>query len=187
MGYRRNRRTGRGRRLRSTCWQPGSTGPAAAPSDAVATSNIAVLRALSPVVGQRVLVTGASGGVGRLAVQLAARAGAHVIAAVGAPARGAGLLELGAAEVVVGLAQVSEPVFGVLDNVVDGGLLTEAFGVVADGGSAQSIGMASNQPDHDRLRERAGRPAQEVETIHCAHPVRPGPALPGRAAGRRPA
>lgn len=33
MGYRRNRRTGRGRRLRSTCWQPGSTGPAAAPSD----------------------------------------------------------------------------------------------------------------------------------------------------------
>jgi NADPH:quinone reductase-like Zn-dependent oxidoreductase len=48
------------------------------------------LRALGPVVGRRVLITGASGGVGRFAVQLAARAGAHVIAAVGSAARGAG-------------------------------------------------------------------------------------------------
>jgi NADPH:quinone reductase len=78
-------------------------------------------------------------------VQLAARAGAHVIAAVGSEPRGAGLKDLGAAEVVVGLADVTEPVFGVLDNV-GGQLLAEAFSLVADGGSAQSIGMASNQP-----------------------------------------
>jgi len=103
------------------------------------------LRALGPVIGRRVLITGASGGVGRFAVQLAARAGAHVIGAVGAAARGNGLAELGAAEVVVGLAGVTEPVFGVLDNV-GGQLLAEAFGLVGDGGSLQSIGMASNQP-----------------------------------------
>ncbi|WP_441957116.1 zinc-binding dehydrogenase [Mycolicibacterium houstonense] len=103
------------------------------------------LRALGPVVGQRVLITGASGGVGRYAVQLAARAGAHVIAAVGSPARGEGLEELGAAEVVVGLNTVTEPVFGVLDNV-GGKLLAEAFSLVSDGGSVQSIGMASNEP-----------------------------------------
>ena len=44
-----------------------------------------------PVVGRRMLITGASGGVGRFGVQLAARAGAHVIAAVGSAARGEGL------------------------------------------------------------------------------------------------
>ncbi|MGV0814416.1 zinc-binding dehydrogenase [Mycolicibacterium boenickei] len=103
------------------------------------------VRALGPVVGRRVLITGASGGVGRFAVQLAARAGAHVVAAVGSPARSEGLEELGAAEVVVGLDTVTEPVFGVLDNV-GGSLLAQAFRLVSDGGSLQSIGMASNEP-----------------------------------------
>ncbi|MET0898433.1 MAG: zinc-binding dehydrogenase [Mycobacterium sp.] len=103
------------------------------------------LQALGPVVGRRVLITGASGGVGRFAVQLAARAGAHVIAAVGSPARGVGLADLGADEVVVGLADIREPIFGVLDNV-GGELLTQAFRLVGDGGSVQSIGMASGEP-----------------------------------------
>jgi len=103
------------------------------------------IRALGPVVGRRVLITGASGGVGRFAVQLAARAGAHVIAAVGSAARGAGLHELGAAEVVVGLDDIDEPVFGVLDGV-GGPLLAQAFSLLGEGGSAQSIGMASGQP-----------------------------------------
>ncbi len=103
------------------------------------------IRALGPVVGRRVLITGASGGVGRFAVQLAARAGAHVIAAVGSAARGAGLQELGAAEVVVGLDDIDEPVFGVLDGV-GGPLLAQAFSLLGEGGSAQSIGMASGQP-----------------------------------------
>lgn len=119
-------------------------GPAAALPVAGVTA-LQALRRLGPVVGRRVLVTGASGGVGRFAVQLAARAGAHVIAAVGSQPRGEGLTELGAAEVVVGLAGVTEPVFGVLDNV-GGQLLAEAFRLVDDGGSAQSIGMASNEP-----------------------------------------
>jgi NADPH2:quinone reductase len=119
-------------------------GPAAALPVAGVTA-LQALRRLGPVVGRRVLVTGASGGVGRFAVQLAARAGAHVIAAVGSAARGEGLTALGAAEVVVGLDDVTERVFGVLDNV-GGQLLAEAFSLVDDGGSAQSIGMASNQP-----------------------------------------
>ena len=119
-------------------------GPAAALPVAGVTA-LQSLRALGSVVGRRVLITGASGGVGRFAVQLAARAGAHVIAAVGSTARGSGLKALGATEVVVGLADVAEPVSGVLDNV-GGPLLAEAFSLLDDGGSLQSIGMASNQP-----------------------------------------
>jgi NADPH:quinone reductase len=125
------------------------------------------LRALGPVVGRRVLITGASGGVGRFGVQLAARAGAHVIAAVGSAARGEGLAQLGAAEVVVGLAGVAEPVFGVLDNV-GGPLLAEAFSLVADGGSVQSIGMASGQPttiDFEAERQVGVRKRLEPFTV----------------------
>jgi len=125
------------------------------------------VRALGAVLGKRVLITGASGGVGRYAVQLAARAGAHVIAAVGSAARGAGLTELGAQEVVVGLDEVSEPVFGVLDNV-GGALLAQAFSLVGDGGSVQSIGMASGQPttiDFEEQRRLGARKRLEPFTV----------------------
>ncbi|MGK3961478.1 zinc-binding dehydrogenase [Sorangium sp. So ce118] len=125
------------------------------------------LRALGPVVGRRVLVTGASGGVGRYAVQLARRAGAHVVAAVGSAARGEGLRALGADEVVVGLDAVKEPVFGVLDNV-GGAQLAQALSLVERGGSVQSIGMASGEPstiDFEQERRRGGNRRVEVFVV----------------------
>lgn len=144
-------------------------GTAAALPVAGATA-LQAIRALGPVVGRRVLITGASGGVGRFAVQLAARAGAHVVAAVGAPARGEGLVELGAAEVVVGLAEVRGPFFGVLDNV-GGALLSEAFGLVGDGGSLQSIGMASGSPSTvDFEVERRGGARKRLEPFTVRTP-----------------
>lgn len=104
---------------------------------------VQTIRRLGSVVGRRVLVTGASGGVGRVAVQLAARAGAHVIAAVGSPERGAGLRELGADEVVVGIKDL-EPVYGVLEHV-GGGMLADAVTLLDDGGIVVATGAASGQ------------------------------------------
>ncbi|WP_062434552.1 zinc-binding dehydrogenase [Herbidospora daliensis] len=103
------------------------------------------LRRLGFVLGRRVLVTGASGGVGRFAVQLGAAAGAHVIASVGSAERGEGLAGLGAAEVVVGLDGVESGLHGVLDNV-GGPQLAQAFALLAEGGSVQLIGAASGEP-----------------------------------------
>jgi NADPH2:quinone reductase len=77
------------------------------------------------------------------------------------------LTDLGAAEVAVGLADVTERVFGVLDNV-GGQLLAEAFSLVDDDGSAQSIGMASNQPttiDFEAERQLGVRKRLEPFTV----------------------
>jgi NADPH:quinone reductase len=103
------------------------------------------LRAAGAVLGKRVLVTGASGGVGRFAVQLAAQAGAHVIASVGSAARGEGLVKAGADDVLVGLDGVDRPVDVVLDNV-GGAQLVVAWELLAPGGSVQSIGWTSGEP-----------------------------------------
>ena len=117
-------------------------------ASALPVAGVTALRALRRfgfIAGERILVTGASGGVGRFAVQLAAIAGAHVIASVGRPERGAGLPELGAAEVVVGLNGVDVPLRGVIDNV-GGPQLAAAFELLGEGGSIQSIGGTSGEP-----------------------------------------
>src|SRR6266704_3063743 len=96
---------------------------------AIPVAGVTALRAvrrLGSLVGRRVLITGASGGVGRFAVQLAARAGAHVVASAGSPQRGEGLAALGAAEVVTGLDGITQPVFAALDNV-GGHTLSQAY------------------------------------------------------------
>ena len=103
------------------------------------------LRLVGGIVGKRVLITGASGGVGRFAVQLARRGGAYVIAVVGSEARGKGLKELGADEVIVGLDTVKEPIFAVIDNV-GGSQLVTAFQRLEEGGSLVSIGYAALEP-----------------------------------------
>jgi NADPH:quinone reductase len=97
------------------------------------------------VLAKRVLITGASGGVGSYAVQLASSAGAHVIASVGSAGRGRGLREDGAADVVIGLNGIDQPVDAILDTV-GGPQMVEAWGLLAPGGSLQSIGWTSGQP-----------------------------------------
>jgi NADPH:quinone reductase-like Zn-dependent oxidoreductase len=130
----------------------------AAAIPAAGVTALRALRRLGPLAGRRVLITGASGGVGRFAVQLAARAGAHVIASVGSLARGDGLAELGAAEVVAGLAGVTQPVYGALDQV-GGRMLADVYALLEPGGCVQSVGMASLEPtsiNFEQARMRGG-------------------------------
>ncbi|RZB15716.1 alcohol dehydrogenase [Streptomyces sp. F001] len=115
---------------------------------ALPVAGVAALRSLRAAgIGpdKRVLVTGASGGVGRFAVQLAARAGAHVIASVGSTARGEGLAETGADEVLIGLEGLQRPVDVVIDSV-GGPQLVAAWDLLAPGGSVQSVGWTSGEP-----------------------------------------
>jgi NADPH:quinone reductase len=127
------------------------------------------LRALGSVLGRRVLVTGSSGGVGRFAVQLAALAGAEVVASVASPGRAAGLAGLGAAEIVVGLENLSAPVYGIMD-AVGGPQLAEAFLHLESGGVVQIIGMASGEPVLLGERQRWGR-SWRAETFMFSTPV----------------
>jgi NADPH:quinone reductase-like Zn-dependent oxidoreductase len=110
-----------------------------------AVTALRAVRDLGGIIGRRILITGASGGVGRFAVQLAARAGAYVIASVGRPERAEGLTGIGAREVVTGLHGVEAPLHGILDNVA-GPQLARAFALLAPGATAEWIGTASGQP-----------------------------------------
>jgi NADPH:quinone reductase len=121
---------------------PDSVGLAVAAALPVAgVTALRALRAAGSLLGRRVLVTGASGGVGRYAVQLAALGGAHVVASA---RRGDGLAALGAAEVVDTLDGLA-PVDVVLDNV-GGRALVAAWTALAPGGVIQSIGWTSGEP-----------------------------------------
>lgn len=125
---------------------------------ALPVAGVAALRSLRAAglgPDKRVLVTGASGGVGRFAVQLAARAGAHVIASVGSAARGEGLAEAGANEVLIGLDGLQRPVDVVIDSV-GGPQLVAAWNLLSPGGSVQSVGWTSgSRQSFRRMRPSA--------------------------------
>jgi NADPH:quinone reductase-like Zn-dependent oxidoreductase len=118
------------------------------PASALPVAGITAVRALDLgglLLGRRVLITGASGGVGRLAVQLASAAGAEVTGVVGSPGRGAGLAELGAAAVTVGIESAEGPYDLVLESV-GGASLTRALELVAPGGTVVTYGRSAGEP-----------------------------------------
>ncbi|QUI29734.1 zinc-binding dehydrogenase [Streptomyces alfalfae] len=102
-----------------------------------------VLRKRS-LLARDVLITGASGGVGHFAVQLAALAGARVTALVGSPERAAGLRELGADRVLTDLADTGDRFDLVLDTV-GGPLVAQAWSCLAEGGAIHLVGYSSGQ------------------------------------------
>ena len=97
------------------------------------------------LIERRVLVTGAAGGVGRFAVQLAAGSGAHVSAVARDAERAEGLAELGAEEIVHELEAEGER-FDLILESVGGPSLAAALKRVAPGGVVVSFGDSSGEP-----------------------------------------
>ncbi|WP_069463752.1 zinc-binding dehydrogenase, partial [Actinacidiphila rubida] len=113
--------------------------PAAAALPVAGLTALYALRRAGRLLGRTVLVTGAAGGVGRIAVQLAAAAGARVIAWVGSAARTEGLAALGADVVDLYGTAPTGPVDVVLDSC-GGEVLTQAFHHVVPGGTVVCFG-----------------------------------------------
>ena len=125
---------------------------------ALPVAGVTALRALEIigfVLGKRVLVTGASGGVGRFAVQLAARAGAHVSALSRNEGRARGLRELGAAETVYDLA--AETTYDAIVEGVGGATLAAALQRVAGRGTVVSFASTDANPVSFPARALFGR------------------------------
>lgn len=109
-------------------------------------SALRALRRVGDLLGKRVLITGATGGVGRYAIQLAALAGAEVIASTGDVDRNrASLTSLGATHVVSTPADTPGQVDGVLDQV-GGQQLVDAFDRLAPHGTLVSVGHSAGAP-----------------------------------------
>lgn len=133
--------------------------------DVASTLPVAGLTALGTLVrggsllGRRVGITGAAGGVGRFAIQLAARGGAHVTAIVGRPERSTGLAELGADDVVVGLEPEGDP-FDLILESAGGSSLAAAIARLVPEGLVVSFGNSSNETTHfdPRVLYRNGAP-----------------------------
>jgi len=114
------------------------------------------LEIIGPVIGRRVLVTGASGGVGRFAIQLATLAGAHVTAVSSNPERGAGLRELGADEVIQQLESSGPEFHGIVEGV-GGSTLGAALQRVAPFGAVVSFASSDQAPVQFPTRAFFGR------------------------------
>lgn len=108
-------------------------------------SALRALRVLGSTLGRRVLITGATGAVGRIAVQLAAASGAAAIAAVARDKQAFELLrELGATSTSAVIGSDLGIFDGVIDNV-GGSALRDAFALLASNGTLVSVGRASGE------------------------------------------
>ncbi len=123
---------------------------------ALPVAGLTALKALDiagSVLGRRVLVTGASGGVGRFAVQLAKRAGANVTAVSSSAERARGLRELGADQILSELEPTGEE-FDAIVEAVGGATLGAALQRVAPSGAVVSF-AASNPEEPTTFPTRA--------------------------------
>ena len=115
---------------------------------ALPTAGLAALRMLRlgrAILGRRVLITGASGGVGRFAIQLAHLGGAEVTALISKDsARSAGLRDLGADHVVADIEELRGRYDLILESV-GGGTLGRLVTMVDPDGTLVMFGNSSGE------------------------------------------
>jgi NADPH2:quinone reductase len=97
-----------------------------------------------PLLGRRVLVTGATGGVGDFAVQLARLGGAHVTASARRPDQAPALRQLGAHEVTVGDEIPPSPRYDLIIESVGGRTLGTALAALERGGVCVTLGVSES-------------------------------------------
>jgi NADPH:quinone reductase-like Zn-dependent oxidoreductase len=96
------------------------------------------------ILGKRVLVTGANGGVGDFAVQLARLGGAHVTAAVRRADQTAAMRQLGAHDVTVGDDIPPSPKYDLVVESVGGRTLGTALAALERGGVCVTLGVSAS-------------------------------------------
>ena len=120
-----------------------------------------VLRVGGELNGRRVLVTGAAGGVGRFAVELAARAGARVVGVTRDTDRATGLAQLGADHVVHDIDDAEGP-FDLILETAGGRSLETAVRLVAARGDIVVFGNSSDSPASISFGDFRGRAGARI-------------------------
>jgi len=95
------------------------------------------------ILGKRVLVTGATGGVGDFAVQLARLGGAHVTASARRADQASALRQLGAHDVTVGDEIPASPRYDLVIESVGGRTLGSALAALERGGVCVTLGVSA--------------------------------------------
>ncbi|WP_157973860.1 zinc-binding dehydrogenase, partial [Desertihabitans aurantiacus] len=119
---------------------------------------------IGPLLGRRVAVTGATGGVGRYAVQLAHLGGAEVVAVTSDPATHRATLRRLGADVVVAPGALPGGLDGVVDTV-GGPLLVEAFGALGRDGTLVSVGHLAEEPETFPVGALLSGPGQDNRSL----------------------
>lgn len=135
------------------------------PASTLGVAGMTALRAVrggGSLLGSRVLVTGAAGGVGTFAVQFARLAGAEVTASAGSPERLRELARLGASHSVVDTDPLEGPFDLVLEGV-GGPSLERSVGALAPGGVVQLYGAAAPEPARISLGTFGRAPHSRIE------------------------
>jgi NADPH2:quinone reductase len=123
------------------------------------------LRHGAPLLGKRVLITGAAGGVGNLAVQIAARSGARVTAIAGNPERARVIDGLGASEIVTDIER-AEGRFALILEAAGGRSLKAAIDRIEAKGTVVLFGNSSGEPAEIDFRVFGEHQNARIQAFH---------------------